>query len=164
MSLLQWIQSDWFTLLQSIGIIGGLFYTATAFRYDTITRRTENLIRITEHHHEIWSQLRESPKLARVLSPNPDLRMKPISTDEEFMVLALILHLSSVFHAEKSNLLTVPGNLSEDIAVFFSNPIPRKVWEKHRGRQDSVFVAYVEKSMSLPRSAVIKHETTQGIE
>lgn len=80
------------------------------------------------------------------------------------MVLSLILHLSSVFHAEKSNLLSVPGNLSEDIAVFFSYPIPRKVWGKHGERQDAAFRAYVEKCMSLPRSAVIKHDATQRTE
>ena len=144
MSFWNWLQSDWFTLLQSIGIIGGLFYTATAFRFDAITRRTENLMRLTEHHHEIWSQLHESPDLTRVLEPNPDLNEKPLTTNEEFMVLSLILHLSSVFRAEESKLLKIPGNLEYDISKFFENPIPKLVWKKYRSHQDPGFIAYVE--------------------
>lgn len=144
MSIFSWLQSDWFTFLQSLGIVGGLIYTARSFQVDAKTRKTENLIRLTERHHKIWSQIHDSPALSRVSLANPNLEKHPITKFEELFVVSLILHLNSAYKAGKYGLFELPGNLTEDIVQFFSAPIPRRIWEKYRSRQDADFVDFVE--------------------
>lgn len=144
MSIIEWIQSDWFTLLQSVGIVGGLAYTARAFRLDAKTRKTENLIRLTERHHEIWKQIHDSPSLSRITHDILDLEKHPVTMLEEIFVVSLILHLNSAYKAGQSGLFELPGNLTDDILQFFSTPIPHQVWEKYRSHQDKRFVDFVE--------------------
>src|SRR5258708_7781649 len=56
MGFLLWIGDNWFTLLQSVGIIGGLLLTTSALNSDARTRRVANLIEITRGHRDIWSE------------------------------------------------------------------------------------------------------------
>jgi hypothetical protein len=94
MGFLPWIASNWFTLLQSLGIIAGLTFTAVSFRMDTRSRRTAHLFTVTEHYRAIWSAMYERPNLSRVLSDSVDLVRVPITAEEELLVRMLIFHLA----------------------------------------------------------------------
>ena len=66
-------------LLESAGIIGGLFFTSWSLRIDAKVRRVQNLLTLTAHHREIWNELYKIPTLKRVVDPKADIAKQPIS-------------------------------------------------------------------------------------
>ena len=141
---LRWIAENWVTALNAVGVVGGLFFTASSFRSETKTRRIANLLTITRSHREIWADFYQNPELSRVLNASADLTQCPVTRDEEIFVELVILHLSSVFHALKDDLVINQEGLRRDVASFFSFPIPRAVWERNKILQNDAFVAFVE--------------------
>jgi hypothetical protein len=139
-----WLGQNWFILLQSGGIIASLLFTAVSLRKDAKARRVSNLITITDHHREIWTQLYRRPDLARVIDATVDVQREPVRDDEELFINLLILHLSSAYHAMKEGLFLRPEGLRQDIDWFFSLPIPQMVWERSKALQDEEFVSFVE--------------------
>src|ERR1044072_173514 len=99
MAFLDWLQGNWFTLLQSAGIIGSLLFTGVSLRMDAKVRRVGNLLRMTEGHRNIWSELYVRPELARVTNGSVDLAKEPVTNLEELFVSFLILHLSGSYRA-----------------------------------------------------------------
>jgi hypothetical protein len=149
MGFLQWAGTNWFELLQTVGIITGSVFTAVSLRMDARSRRVSNLIAATQQHREIWRELYDRPHLARVLEPAPDLDASPVTKEEELFVLFLILHLNGAYRAMKENLFTEPEELDRDIHSFFTLPIPRSVWRKFKNRQDRSFVNFVERQFQV---------------
>lgn len=147
MGVFDWLGQNWFTLLQSAGIIGGLLFTAVSLRDDVKARRVSNLIAITHHHREIWTQLYQRPELARVLDAKIDVKRNPVRDEEELFVNLLTLHLSSVHHAMSQGLFIKLEGLRKDMDWFFALPIPKAVWERNRALQNESFVRFVEASV-----------------
>jgi hypothetical protein len=143
-----WISDHWFDLLQSGGIVAGLFFTAAALRLDEKTQRTANLIEITTQHRELWSELYTQPELARIRDVSVDLKSAPITPAETLFVSLLILHVNSAYQAMKNGMYMKPQGLQTDIQQCFSKPIPKAIWEQSKGLQDSDFVAFVEKCLA----------------
>lgn len=143
-----WIAANWFVLLQSVGIIGGLLFTAVSLRSDTHTRRISNLLTITNQHREIWSRLFDRPELARVLSESADVNRAQVTEVESLLIRLLILHLSSSYHAIKDGVFLSPEGVRKDIAWFFSLPLPKTVWRHWRRFQDRAFVAFVDECLA----------------
>ena len=81
MGFLQWAAQNWFTVLQSAGIIGSLLFTAASLRLDAKARHVGNLMAITKNHREIWGELYQRPELARVIDAGADLEQKPMSDE-----------------------------------------------------------------------------------
>jgi hypothetical protein len=142
MEFSRWVVENWFVLLQSVGIIGGLLLTASSLRSETKTRRVSNLLAITESHRKVWTEFYRRPELQRVLDERVDLRN--VKREEEIFVNLVIFHLNSVFYARKSGLVFKLEGLRRDIWWFFSLPIPRMIWEKTKVLQNDDFVAFVE--------------------
>src|SRR5262245_45305825 len=130
MVFFDWLEGNWFTLLQSAGIAGSLVFTAISLRIDARVRRVGNLLALTDQHREIWLQLYRRPELARVLDARADLTNKPVTQHEELFVSLLVLHLNSAYHAIQAGMFLSPEGLGEDIRMFFSLPIPKAVWEE----------------------------------
>ena len=72
-SMENWFAEHWFDLIQSIGIIGGLVYTALTARQDTQSRQISNLIAVNERYNEIWQEFFRRPSLSRILETDVDL-------------------------------------------------------------------------------------------
>jgi len=149
MSPLPWLADNWFTLLQSVGIVWSLVYTGNALRSDTKARQVQNQFALTKQHREIWSMLFDRPELSRIMSPEIDLKTAPVTREEEMFVGFLVFHLSDFFRATQAGLFIGPERLKEDIRGFFSKPIPRAVWEKIAPLQDKDFVRFVESGGEL---------------
>lgn len=132
---------DW---IQSVGIIGGLVFTALALRADTKSRRGENLIRITENHRALWTRFDEMPSLKRVLDPYPDLNTHPITHEEARFVQFLILHLNTTFQLARGGLYSQPTTIEADVRSLLSFPLPKAVWSAIKGFQDEDFAAFVD--------------------
>src|SRR5580700_7475111 len=101
----RWIADNWVNLLNGVGVIGGLFFTAISLRSGTKTQRIANLLTITTNHREIWKEFSRRPELARILDASADVTQKPITPDEAEFVNFVILHLSSVYYAMKDGIV-----------------------------------------------------------
>jgi hypothetical protein len=95
----QWLTENWFNLFSSLGIIGGLWFTAVSLHSETKTRRIANLLTVTANYREIWKEFFHSPILARVIDPAVDVTQSPITPVEELFVGLIISHINSVFYA-----------------------------------------------------------------
>jgi hypothetical protein len=144
MGFWDWLDQNWFILLQSAGIIGGLLFTAFAMRSDEKTRRIGNDLLVTQNHRDIWKETFRRPDLLRVLDASVDLKQTLISREEEIFVNLVILHLNSVLHAMKDKLVPKPEGLQKDVGSFFTLPIPHAVWNQMKSLHDVDFVKFVE--------------------
>ena len=142
-----WLTENWFDLLSSVGIIGGLWFTAFSLHSETKTRRISNLLTITSNHREVWKQFLNSPELARVIDPAADITKQPITRAEELFVGLVIFQMSSVYYAMKDELLIKLEGSRRDIAFFLSLPIPKAVWTKTKLLQNQDFAAFIESSL-----------------
>ncbi len=145
---LTWIDQNWFSVLQALGIMGGLAFTAIALRTDIRVRRVQNHFAVTEQHRKLWSELFARPELARVLEPKLDLAQNPITSEEDLFVTLLILNLKNSFVASKADLFVSPEKLGKDIKGFLSLPIPHTVWKSLKVVQDREFVEFVQRSIA----------------
>jgi hypothetical protein len=143
----EWISQNWFNLFSSVGIIGGLWFTAISLRSETKTRRIANLLTITANYREVWKEFFHSPELARVIDPAANVAKRPITPAEEFFVQLIISHTSSVYEALKDELLTQQEGFRRDVKSFFSLPVPKAVWTKTKLLQNHDFAAFIESSL-----------------
>ena len=143
----QWLTENWFDLFSSVGIIGGLWFTAVSLHSETKTRRVANLLTITANYREVWKEFFRSPELARVIEPSVDISKHPVTPAEEFFVHMIISHISSVYEALKDELVTKQEGLRRDVRSFFSLPIPKAVWRNTKPLQNHDFAAFIESSL-----------------
>jgi hypothetical protein len=144
MGIWDWLSNNTFDFLGSVGIIGGLWFTALSLRSETATRRTANLIEITASHRDIWKLYFNSPELARVFDRNAEIAKHPITQKEVVFVNMVIAHVSTSFYLMKHEHVIKPEGLRRDVMEFMSLPIPKIVWEKARPFQNDDFIAFVE--------------------
>jgi hypothetical protein len=145
-----WITGHWLDLVQSIGIVGGLLFSAYTTRKDERARRISNSIAINEQYRDIWKEMYDRPELSRVLSKDANVEQMPVSRQEELFVTTLILHLSTVYRAIKHGEFVKLEGLQKDVEAFFSLPIPQAVWRKIKPLQDRNFVRFIEEILAAP--------------
>jgi len=133
-------------LLQDAGILGALWFSGRSSRKDEQSRKTSNLYSLTQNYWEIWKPYFDTPRLRRVLKRNIDLIQNPITEDERLFINMLILHLESSHRAIKAGMLNPIPGLPQDIKQFFSQPIPKGVWEESKSLRSQDFIDYVESS------------------
>ncbi len=139
-----WALDNWFTILNAVGVISGLFFTAFSLRSETKTRRIANLLTITTNHRNVWKEFFSHPELARVLDASADLIKRPVTREEEIFTNFIFLHISSVYCAMNDELVIKLEGLRRDVAQFLTLPIPQKIWEKSKLLQNDDFVNFVE--------------------
>ena len=144
MNGLRWLAENWFTYLNALGVVGGLFFTGYSLHSETKTRKIANLLTLTQSHREIWKEVLHEPKLNRVLATRVDTDRDPVTREEEIFVTLVIQHLGSVYRAMRNDLTISPEGLRRDVWQFFSLPIPQRVWNRIKVLQDDDFVAFVE--------------------
>ena len=139
-----WAVEHWINLLDAVGIISGLFFTAIALHSDTKSRQIANLLTITKNHRDIWKEFYLRPELSRLMDPSASASKQAITAAEEEFVNFVTLHLSSVYYALKDEMVIKIEGLRKDVGSFFSLPIPASIWEKTKEFQNRDFVAFVE--------------------
>ena len=144
MEILGWLGGHWFDLLQTAGIVVGLFATVHTIRADTRERKIENLFAVTAAHRELWTQFYQRPDLHRVLAKDAELEIEPPTLAESRFVHELILHLRTSFRARQAGMEFDDDAVTKDIREFFALPIPRWVWERSKVFQGRDFVEFVE--------------------
>ncbi len=139
-----WMVDNWMTVLNAVGVVGGLFFTARALRSETRTRRIANLLTVTTNHREIWKEFSSRRELARILDSSADVTKQAVTPEEAEFVNFVTLHLSSVYYAMKDGIVVKLEGLRHDVRSFFSLPLPKAVWEKTKIFQNEDFVQFVE--------------------
>jgi hypothetical protein len=152
MEVLPWIAQHWLDLLQSVGIVAGLCFTAHTIRTDARSRRIGNLIAFAQHKHDLWKQMYEHPELVRVFDPEADPSLTPVTHRERLFVEQLILHLGSVHRTMKEGMFVTLEGLQTDIRMSVARPVFRTVWEESKQFQDADFVEFVDSLITSPRS------------
>lgn len=152
-----WLKENWFLLLQSLGISGGLLFTALSLRADVRARRTSDFLALAEHHRQLWDEIHQRPELARVMAEEADLANGPITVAEENFLNSVIVHFNTGWLiAREGALLTLEG-FSRDVGTFFTLPLPRAVWNQTTAGRDPRFVAFVEACLSKTPAARHDH-------
>ena len=141
---ISWASEHWFTLLQTVGIVGALSFNAYSMLLNARNRKVDTLINITQQHRAIWLKFLDSPTLKRVNKANVDLKKHPITEEEFIFVNLIILHLTTVLVAVKKRILTKPAGLDTDIGDLFALPIPHAVWNDAKAFRDPDMICYVE--------------------
>ena len=144
---MEWLAHNWFDLLSTVGVVGGLWFTAISLHSETKTRRVANFLTITANYREIWKSFLNQPKLARVLDASADVKSQPITPEEELFVNMVILHVSTTYYAMNDELLMRLEGSRRDIAQFFSLPVPKAVWSRTKLLQNQDFAAFMESSL-----------------
>ena len=142
-----WITENWFVLLQSAGIIGSLLFTAVSLKRNTATQKVETWFRITSHHRDLWMEILERPELARIRETESRLKVYPLTEPERRFVQLLIHQLAATYVAIQAGVISEPAGLRNDIAQFFSFPVPKAVWDQAKQFQESQFVGFVEEAI-----------------
>jgi hypothetical protein len=140
-----WVAQNWFELIQTLGITGGLAFTAYSFSKDDKSRKISNLIAIKQQHREIWRELFDRPKLMRVLKQDVNLSKEAITEEEALFVKFLFLHLAAVHRAKRAGMFVEIQGLDRDIQEFLLLPIPKVIWHRLKQFLDKDFVEFVEK-------------------
>ncbi len=141
------LQSNWFDVVQSIFIIAGFIIAAVSLRRDAKSRRDASIVETVKGHRDVWKMMIENPTLSRVLEKDVKLEEKPMTQPEKWFVLLSILHLCSTYESSEKWVNESMQGISNDIKEYFSNTIPRKVWEENKDFQNPDFVEFVEKNM-----------------
>ena len=140
-----WVTEHWFDLIQTVGIVAGLLFTAYAALREERATKIATLFAANEQYREIWQELFKNPRLSRVLRKEVNLNKESVSEEEALFVNLLILHLGTVYRAMRSGMFVKLEGLQRDIREFFSLPIPKTVWEKARPFQNKDFVQFIGK-------------------
>lgn len=139
-----WLTDNWFALLQSLGIICGLLFTAISIRRDTASRRASDLLALSERHQELWAELYRRPELSRIRSKEADLLANPVTALEVEFLRSVFVHFFTGYLLARNGALLQMNAFKADVQNFFSLPIPKAVWRENRDGRDPEFVNFVE--------------------
>ena len=143
-----WLEANWFSLVQSLGIIGGFALTALSLRRDTKWRKRAEVIALAEQHRELWSEVHRRPELTRILESGVDLITKPISLAEEEFLNLVIIHFHTGWQLAREGGPLTLKTFKKDVCKFFCLPVPRSVWEQSKTARDPGFVRFVDKVLA----------------
>lgn len=139
------ILANWFSLVQSIGIIATLLLTTTMLRRQMNQTRVSNSLLVTQHHREIWSLTFENDALKRVFDKEADIQATPITEQERMFVNLIFLHMSASFKAIQAQAIYPVDGMAEDLIDILSHPIPFQVWSDMKPYHDKIFVNFVNR-------------------
>lgn len=148
MEIIHWAGGHGFDLLEAVGIIASLCFTAVSFRNDDKSRRIGNLFAIVEAHRNIWTQLYTRPALVRVLQPKVNLREQPVTDEEAVFINLLLQHMSATYRAMREGMFQTQQSIEGDIRWFFALPIPKSVWFASKSLLEPDFVEFVERGIN----------------
>jgi len=144
---LLWFQDNWFSLLQTVGIIGSLIFTGVSLRQDTNGRRASDLLTLTEHHRDLWQEVYSRPGLGRIYAEEVDLIASPVTIAEERFLNEVIVHFHTAWQLVSQGSLLSLEAMRVDARTFFRLPVPQAVWKQTKTSRDSEFVRFIEKCL-----------------
>jgi hypothetical protein len=147
-SLVAWLNDNWFSFLQSVGIGGSLLFTAVTLRKDLQAKRVREYLILAGQHRRLWGQLHRRPKLARLLDPSRDIAMRPVTDEERLFLELAFVHFHTGWLLAREGSLTPMSVLATDAGHFFRLPVPAYVWERTKSVLEPEFVTFVDESVA----------------
>ena len=141
------LSSEWFALIQSVGIMGSLLMGAAAVVRDAKAREIENLLTLANYHRELWSGVSQRPELGRIFRDDADVISAPTTVAEQEFLNLVLVHFQTGWRLAKGGNIITLKELAADVRGFFSLPLPRAVWEKTKQFRNQKFVRFVEKAL-----------------
>lgn len=151
-ALSSWANTNWFNLVQTLGIVGGLWMTATAAHRDAKSREVQNLLALNDQHRELWAGVFENPALSRVFQANANARENPATVAEREFLNLVLVHYQTGWTVAKAGALITLAEIEADIREFFSLPLPRVVWENTKNLRNREFVRFVDRALKAHHS------------
>lgn len=151
MDFYHWVGTHGLDLIQSIGIVAGFSLNVVAYRRDDQSRQVENQINLAQSHQELWREQFRDPQLKRILEPEADLDLNPMTFVEKQFVKLLVTHMNSFFYANRYGLTVNVNGAEIDVGQLFSLPIPKRVWEEVKAFQNKDFVEFVDACLHARR-------------
>lgn len=148
-SLVRWLNDNWFSFLQSVGIGGSLLFTAVALRKDFKAKRVREYLILAGQHRRLWGQLHRRPKLARLLDPDRDVAARPVTSEERLFLELALVHFHTGWMLARAGSLTPMPVLAADVGHFFQLPVPAFVWERTKSVLEPEFVTFVDEAVKL---------------
>jgi hypothetical protein len=122
--------SNWFTLLQSAGIIFSILLSTRAIFREARSRKISNYIQLTQFHREIWKMTMELEGLQRIRSKTIDCDLRLTHNEEQFLTF-VFLHITCAFTLAKSNDLISIDQMKNDISEFLTFPLVKEFWQSN---------------------------------
>ena len=145
--LISWLENNWFLMVQGLGIVGGLFFTALSIRQGTKSRRLGDLLTLNQHHRELWGEFRSNPVLSRITREEVDLLQCPVTHEETEFVNQVFIHFNTGWMMARSGSLLTIATLALDVSSFLKLPIPKSIWEHSEKSRDPKFVRFVQEAI-----------------
>ena len=142
-SLLPWLDANWFSLFQSLGIGASLLFTAITLRRDIKSERVNQYLSLAGQHQQFWSQIHMRKRLRRVLESDRNLTEMPVSPEEQDFLEMAFVHFHTGWLLAREGSLTPLPLLSRDAGEFFGLPAPAFVWNLKRTVYEPEFVSFV---------------------
>jgi hypothetical protein len=142
-----WVESNWFSLIQTVGIMGSLWLTAAAAIREAKAREIENLLTIAQNHRELWSGVYLRHELDRIFQTDVDMETIPVTVAEKEFLNLVMVHFQMGWRIAKAGGITTLTELAADVRGFFALPLPRAVWEKTKEFRNPKFVSFVERAL-----------------
>jgi hypothetical protein len=142
-ALSSWGEANWFSVIQTAGIMGSLWLAMSAARQEAKAKEIDNLLTIAEHHCELWGDVHKKRELDRIFQTTCDGLAPGLTVAEEEFINLAIVHYLTGWRIAKSGGLTSLKELGADVRGFFSLPLPRAVWEKTKNYRNRHFVKFV---------------------
>ncbi len=146
-----WLSANWFSLVQSAGIIISILLTAAAMRRERRSRRVGDYLALASEHRELWGDLHRRPELARVVASEVDLLEQPLSTAEEEFLLLIIVHFHTGWLLACQDSLVSRAVLARDAGAFFRLPLASEVWKRTQAARDPAFVEFINSACAKPK-------------
>lgn len=140
------LESNWFNLVQSTGIVASLLFAAVTIRREARAHKMTALLALDQQHRDLWSELHRRPELARILSHEVDLVGRPVTTAEAEFLNTVFVHFCTGWRLAAEHGILSGDDLRQDIADFLARPIPLQVWRHTTGVREQRFVSFVERA------------------
>ncbi|MDR3562008.1 MAG: hypothetical protein P4N59_11320 [Negativicutes bacterium] len=145
--ILSWVKSEWFSVVQTVGVVGGLIFTGITIGRDAKAKEVANALAFAERHRQFWSEAIERPELHRVFVENADLGKEPMTAAVEiFLNLAFVQYETGWLIAKKIDSSDLKP-LKSDVRKFFALPLPHAAWEKNSDCHHPRFVRFVARAI-----------------
>jgi hypothetical protein len=142
-----WVENNWFSVIQTVGIMASLWMTAGASNREAKAREVETLLTLADQHRGLWSTLRQHPELERVLKVDADTLVLPPAVAEEEFINSVMLHFQTTWRIANAGGVITLKELATDVRGFFSLPLPHAVWEKTKKSRNQGFVKFVDRAL-----------------
>lgn len=109
--------------------------------------RLSALLKLTEHHRELWSEVHRRPSWPE-LAPEVDLVRDPVTPAEEEFLNIVFVHFQTGWEMAVRHRMVSREAYGRDLMEFLALPIPRDVWNRTRPHRDPPFVQFVEECLA----------------